>query len=135
MAAAEKDIPMIRQTRLWFDSWVQFIGTTAADAAINTMTTVKGTNTTTAMVGVMGATAVPENMSTWRRQLREAMLVALSLQVFGATEAASDTAVAAANTVAGMRALWNTALPALSATLSELQGKGPLPLGPLSPLA
>lgn len=133
--AAEKDIPMIRTTRYWFDWWVQIVGTTAADAAINTMTTIRGTNTTTAMEGVIGATAVHENLTTMRRQCKEAMLIALNLQVFGATEALSNTAIANANTVAATRALWNTALSSLSATLSELPSHGPIPLGPLAPLS
>lgn len=111
---AEGNKPLIRQTKEWFEWAVSVLG--VADADILGLLTVKGSSTTTSLVGMIGAKACKEVDIPMRRQCQDAMIVANNIRVFGATDAASDTAVAAADTKNGMRALWNAADSTLSAT-------------------
>lgn len=121
MPIAEKDIPLVRASKAWFDWAVEELG--VANSDILNLTTIRGTNTTTSLVAMIGAKACPEKDVPARRACQQAMIVAEAIGVL------TTTNVAAANTVAGMRALWNTADATLSATLSDRSRVGLVPIG------
>lgn len=116
----ESDYPMVRQCKAWFDWAVRDLG--VADSNILNLTTVRGTSTTTSLVGMIGAKTAKEVDKPMREQCQNAMIVALNIGVL------TNTNVAAANTVAGIRALFNAADSSLSATLSDLVS-APFPVG------
>lgn len=126
MAVREVDKSLVRETRIWFDWAVAVLG--VADANILSLATVLGTSTTTSLIGMIGAKGAAEINVPMRNQCRDAMVIALNIGVL------TNTNVAAADTVAGMRALWNTADSSLSATLTEFK-RAPYPVGHAQPLA
>src|SRR5262245_44997179 len=121
MAVAEKDKPLVRASKAWFDWAVEALG--VANADILNLTTIRGTNTTTALVAMIGAKTCAEKDVPARRACQQAMIIAESIGVL------TTTNVAAANTVAGMRALWNAQDSSLSATLSDRATIGLVPIG------
>lgn len=120
MAVHENALPMVRQGKIWFDWAVTNLG--VADANILNLTTVDGTSSTTSLVGMIRAKAAHENQSSMREQCAQAMISMKNQGVL------TDTNVAAANAVNGIRALFNTADSSLSATASDYVSS-PFPLG------
>jgi hypothetical protein len=119
-AIAEGNKPLVRQCKEWFDWAVRDLG--VANADILGLTTVLGSSTTTSLVGMIGAKTAKEIDIPKRNQCRDAMAVAKNIGIL------TDTNVAAADTVAGIRALFNAQDSSLSATLSDLIS-APFPVG------
>lgn len=132
MAVSEANKPILRECKNWFEWAVSVLG--VANGDILGLATIKGTSTTTSLVGMIGAKACKEVDIPMRRQCQDAMVVALNVQAFGATEAASNTAIAAADTVNGVRSLFNTADSSLSATARD-NYSSPYPIGHAQPLS
>lgn len=99
MAIAERDIPMNRSMARLFNAAVTVLG--VADANILSLTTWAGTNTTTSMEGMIRNLSVKEAHVRLREQIADQM----ALVVINGLS--TNSALAAADDLAGVRAIWN----------------------------
>lgn len=100
MPIQEQYIPANRSMARLFNAAVTVLG--VADANILSLTTWVGTNTTTSMEGMIRNLTVPERHIRLREQIADQMAKVVDLGL------SSNTAVAAADDLAGIRAIWNT---------------------------
>jgi hypothetical protein len=100
MAIQEQLIPANRSMARLFNAAVAIMS--VADANILSLTTWAGTSTTTSMEGMIRNLTVPERNIRLREQIADQLAKVALLGL------STDTAIAAADDLTGVRAIWNT---------------------------
>jgi hypothetical protein len=104
MAVAENLVAANRHAYNMFNAGVTLLG--IANGNITSLTTVKGTNTTTSLEGMIRNITCHENLVRFREQLADQMAACGDMGLL--SNSTSGTSVTAANDLAGMRTIFTT---------------------------
>lgn len=104
MALAENLVHANRHAYNLFNAGVTLLG--IANSNITSLTTVKGTHTTTSLEGMIRNITCHQNLIPFREQLANQMAACGDVGIL--SDSTSGTSVTAANDLAGMRSIFTT---------------------------